>query len=132
MFYTSYGPITELLSLATSPDPTSPSQWTRYGAVFPLLEGSKSGALLIRDEPPHYLLWGDHEIRVALSDNLTHWPDIGKVVLAPREGYFDSELVESGPSPMLLSTGDYVFFFNSANSGYAYHPTWVRIKTPIH
>jgi len=38
--------------------------------------------------------------------------------------------VESGPPPLLLSSGDYLFFYNSAELGWpdegtAYHPGWV-------
>ena len=85
MFYTSYGPVSELLSLATTPDPTSPSQWTRYGAVFPFLEGSKNGALLIRDEPPHYLLWGGWLVvsGAVLSAMSGTYHDYYTVALAP-------------------------------------------------
>jgi hypothetical protein len=38
---------------------------------------SKSAALLVRDDAPHYLLWGDQQIRIAQSGNLTSWPDQG-------------------------------------------------------
>ena len=127
MFYTSYGPNNVLLSLATSPNPTSANQWTRYGAVFPGIEGSKSAALLIRDTPPHYLLWGDTNIQIANSTNLTSWPDAGSILLTPRSDNFDSELVESGPNPLLLSTGDYLFLYNSANAD-GYHPSWAILN----
>ena len=98
--------------------------------------GSKSAALLIGTNNTHHLLWGDTVIRIANSTNLTHWPDIGTVLLAPRPDRhcltqphttahvmscsFDTTLVESGPNPMLLSTGDYLFVYNSANASYAY------------
>jgi hypothetical protein len=50
------------------------------------------------------------------------WPDQGEVLLAPRPGMFDSNLVESGPPPFRLSTGDWFFLHNSANGSNAYHP----------
>jgi predicted GH43/DUF377 family glycosyl hydrolase len=37
----------------------------------------------------------------------------------PRGDAFDNALVESGPSPLLLSDGSYVFFHNSDNSTHA-------------
>ena len=51
--------------------------------MFPEMPGSKSAALLIGDGI-HHLLWGDTVIRIANSTNITHWPDIGPVLLAPR------------------------------------------------
>jgi predicted GH43/DUF377 family glycosyl hydrolase len=139
MFYTAYNGVDILLSLATSPNPISPDEWTRYGAVFPEYQNSKSGALLLRDvdNPPHYLFWGDSTIRVANSTDPLVWPSIGEVFLETRADYFDSRLVESGPPPLLLSNGDYIFFYNSAEAGWpedhdaggadqlAYNPGWV-------
>eukprot|EP00762_Andalucia_godoyi_P001988 ANDGO_02509.mRNA.1 hypothetical protein EMIHUDRAFT_206771 len=144
LFYTAYGvqpgdpataPATSLenvqasnsilLSLATTSNPTAKDSWTKHGAVFPGVQGSKSGALLIRDSPPHFLLWGDTDIRIANSSSLTSWSDVGEILLSPRPSSFDSMLVESGPNPMKLSTGDYLFLYNSADSAdLAYHVGW--------
>lgn len=131
MFYTAYNGSSILLSLATTTNPFNHTEWRKLGPVFPKYQNSKSGALLIRDKGPHYLFWGDSVIRVAKSDNLTSWPDIGEVFLEPREDHFDSKLVESGPPPLLLSDGNYIFFYNSAEKGWpedpaaGYHPGWV-------
>ena len=132
MFYTAYNGIDIYLSLATSPNPTVSTQWTRLGPVFPDKQGSKSGALLLRDSGPDFLFWGDKAIRVCNSTNPTKWPaDGGVVFLETRADYFDSQLVESGPPPLTLLNGDYIFFYNSAMLGWpstpgsAYHPGWV-------
>ena len=132
LFYTAYGGGGSVfLSLATTPDPTRAHSWRRRGPVFPSLPGSKSGALLLRAPPaPHLLLWGDGVVRAAASRDPAAWPDPGPVLLAPRPGRFDSLLVESGPPPLRLSTGDYLFFYNSASDGWpsapgsGYHPAW--------
>jgi predicted GH43/DUF377 family glycosyl hydrolase len=85
---------------------------------------------LLRPAPPHYLLWGAGVVRIATSPDPTAWPDPGPILLAPRPGHFDSLLVESGPPPLPLSTGDYLFFYNSASAGWpeapgsGYHPAW--------
>jgi hypothetical protein len=63
------------------------------GPVFPNYQNSKSGALLIRDSPPHYLFWGDSDIRVTKSDDITKWNSIGDIILSPRADKFDSRLV---------------------------------------
>lgn len=132
MFYTAYNGKDILLNLATSPNPTASSSWTRHGPVFPSIQGSKSGALLIRESGPHYLYWGDSSIKLAQSDDLTAWPESGgEVFLEVRADNFDSKLVESGPPPIQLSSGDYIFFYNSASLGWpdepgsAYHPGYV-------
>jgi len=126
MFYTAYNGTSILLNLATTPDPTSQTQWTRRGPVFPNIQGSKSGALLIRDTPPHYLFWGDTTIKVSKSNDLKTFENPGTLFMSPRNNSFDDRLVESGPPPLQLTTGDYIFFYNSATQdGTIYHPAWV-------
>lgn len=135
MFYTAYNGADILLSLATSPNPTTTDEWTRHGAVFPSEQGSKSGALLLREEGVHYLLWGDHDIRIAQSADPAVWTSTGDVILSTRADHFDSQLVESGPPPLRLSNGDYLFFYNSAELGWpndpntAYHPGWAILSS---
>ena len=77
MFYTAYNGSAIFLNLATTENPTIATGWKKRGAVFPTMENSKSAALLLRKSPPHYLLWGDHDIRIAKSDDPAVWPDIG-------------------------------------------------------
>lgn len=60
LFYTCFGDYPTLCH-ATTTNPTLPlaeSRWTRLGGVFGGLRDAKSGALLIRPSPPHYLYWG--------------------------------------------------------------------------
>jgi predicted GH43/DUF377 family glycosyl hydrolase len=131
MFYTAYNGSSILLSLATSPDPTSADKWTRHGPVFPDYQNSKSGALLLHSPTTNYLFWGDSSIRAAISETPSKWNDIGEIFLETRSDHFDSKLVESGPPPIKLSNGDYLFIYNSATVGWpddpnsAYHPGWV-------
>ncbi len=75
------------------------------------LQDSKSASLLIRDSPPHYLFWGAGQIRVAMSDDPNTWPNEGDLFITPRADMFDSLGVESGPPPLKLSTGDYLFMY---------------------
>jgi predicted GH43/DUF377 family glycosyl hydrolase len=140
MFYTAYNGSSILLSLATSPNPTSANEWTRHGAVFPQYQNSKSGALLLFSPTENYLFWGDSSIRAAVSDSPSKWSDIGEIFLETRENHFDSKLVESGPPPIKLSNGNYLFIYNSATIGWpddpnsAYHPGWVILdkQDPLH
>merc|ERR1712083_1023876 len=89
-------------------------------------QGSKSGALLIREKGPHFLYWGAGHISITRSDDLSKW--------TPGESFITGTLfghpnVESGPPPMKLSTGDYVFFINSWSKNISdpnwYQPAWV-------
>jgi len=86
----------------------------------------QSGALLIRDEPPHYLISGAGEIFIASSDNLLNWTLGAPFINATAWG---NPNVEAGPPPMLLSDGNYVFFHNSwGGKGVpqpGYQPAWV-------
>ena len=127
MFYTSYGPNNVVLSLATSPNPTNPDEWTRYGALFPTIQNSKAGALIIRETAPNYLIWGSGTLYITNSTSLTYWPEPGDVILEPRNDYFDSILLESGPNPVLLSTGDYLFLYNSENPD-GFYTGWVVLN----
>eukprot|EP01083_Nonionella_stella_P015627 43749_1 len=148
MFYTSFGygnqanpkQRTIYLSLARSNDPFVNGSWFKYGPIWDF--HSKSGALLIEfdqtmnDYGMNYLYWGDNHITLTVSDNVTDWSNnrnTSKVFIQVRENGFDNGLVESGPPPLQLSDGNYIFFYNSANKGWpnanntAYHPGFVII-----
>ena len=70
MMYTCWGDQAQLC-LASTRDPTRPDGWTRHGLAFP--GEHKSGALLIREQPPHYLISGAGSIYISKSDNLLNW-----------------------------------------------------------
>lgn len=112
------------LCLATSPDPTSASGWTRHGPAFP--GEHKSGALLIRDRPPHYLISGAGRIFISRSDSLLNWT-LGDPFI--NQTLWGNPNVEAGPPPLKLADGNYVFFLNSwggAGVPYpGYQPAWV-------
>ena len=83
----------------------------------------------IRPQPPHYLYWGDSNIRLATSSDLVTFTNVNMQFITPRSGNFDDALVEAGPLPMLLSDGNYVFFHNSNHvSPYGYHPEFVILN----
>jgi len=134
LMYTAYDCTYPKLSLATSPNPFDAGSWTRHGFVFPDKDISKSGAVLFATREnnltQHYLFWGDSSapvggIGIATSKDGINWQDSGNYLIKVRQNFFDSELVESGPSPLLLSTGDFLFIYNSARRGYpSVKPDW--------
>ncbi|GKT22283.1 Mannoside phosphorylase like protein [Aduncisulcus paluster] len=104
------------LALATSDDGRD---WDYQGYLFPDEADSKSGALIVLDEPRDdgtvgLLLWGDSSIRVATTTDFYNYVNTGQVLIAPRDGEWDGQLVESGPPPFRLKDGNYLFFYNSA------------------
>eukprot|EP01087_Luapelamoeba_hula_P015767 TRINITY_DN4750_c0_g2_i1.p1 TRINITY_DN4750_c0_g2~~TRINITY_DN4750_c0_g2_i1.p1 ORF type:complete len:363 (-),score=57.39 TRINITY_DN4750_c0_g2_i1:265-1353(-) len=109
------------LSLATSTNPADPKSWKRHGPVFPDHNGrptwSKSGAVLVR-EGTKYLIFGDSTdmpgIQIASTENLLNYTLIDGIFIHTRDDHFDSALVESGPPPLQLSDGNYLFLYNSA------------------
>ncbi len=147
MTYTAYDGTTARLFIATSTDLI---HWTKHGSVFKNASGgafinywSKSGAIVCRKEGSklvaqkikgkYWMYWGESNIYMATSDNLTDWVPVAerdpakkqfdslrnyeafKILFAPRKKSFDSELVEPGP-PAILTNAGIVFIYNSKNS----------------
>jgi len=135
MTYTSYDGKTARLCEATS---TDLRHWTKQGPVFAKADHgkyinlwSKSGAIITRKEGDHliaakingkyWMYWGDTNIYLATSDNLTDWTPVTdgngnlKPALEPRKGKFDSDLVESGPPAMIMNDG-ILLIYNSKNA----------------
>lgn len=115
--YTAYDGETARLALASSPDMRS---WTKHGLIFPDSSWTKSGAIL-----PHkvngkwWMYFGDTNIWVAHSEDLVTWTPIEEPVLRPRDGKFDSRLVEPGPQPLMTNRG-ILLLYNSADQDLVY------------
>uniref|UniRef100_A0A914P5W5 Arabinanase/levansucrase/invertase n=1 Tax=Panagrolaimus davidi TaxID=227884 RepID=A0A914P5W5_9BILA len=136
LFYTAYDGINKaVLSSAVSANPFEPNSWIRLSEDLPLRNWSKSGAALFASKEngltKDYLFWGDSSysdgIQIATGEpGKWGWKDYNTYLLKKRDGtkFFDSELVESGPSPLKLNTGDYLFIYNSARAGYYTRPDW--------
>jgi predicted GH43/DUF377 family glycosyl hydrolase len=66
------------------------------------------------------MYWGEYVIYGATSDDLVNWtPVLGendelKVLMAPRKGFFDSELTECGPPAVLTGEG-IILLYNGKN-----------------
>ncbi len=138
MTYTAYDGETARLCIASSPDLL---RWVKYGPVFMRTdEGkymdlwSKSGSIICRRvgdqmiatriEGKYWMYWGDTEMFVATSDDLISWrplmDEAGKFISAfgPRQGKFDSRLVEPGP-PAFISDSGIVLLYNGMNLPHA-------------
>lgn len=104
--------------------------WSKSGAIVCKRTGEKIIATKINGK--YWMYWGDSNIYAASSDDLINWAPVPetdpakkqydtinhyeafKIVVAPRKGKFDSNLVESGP-PALLTDQGIVLMYNSRN-----------------
>lgn len=90
-------------------------KWKKQGLLFPDRGWSKSAAILSQPINGRYWMYfGDTYLWVAYSNDLVHWTMIEEPVLSPREGYFDSKLVEPGPPPIVTPQG-ILLIYNSAD-----------------
>ena len=107
--------------------------WSKSGAIVSKYEAGKIVATKVNGK--YWMYWGDVNIWAATSDDLINWtpvlyargekpqialrhnaveiPEI-KIVFGPRQGKFDSDLVEPGPPAMLTDSG-IVLIYNSRN-----------------
>ena len=131
MMYTQWNRQLGLLAVATSDDLV---HWTKHGYAFANnweKKWSKSGSIVCRREGErliatkiqgkYWMYWGDSSIYAATSDDLISWkPLLNKdrrliPILEPREGKFDSLLVEPGP-PAIITENGILLLYNGANS----------------
>ena len=70
----------------------------------------------MQPSPPHYLFWGDSNICIATTNDFFNYTQTSECLLKTRPGHFDSALVESGPPPLQLSDGNFIFVYNSAQN----------------
>jgi predicted GH43/DUF377 family glycosyl hydrolase len=108
-------------------------KWNKSGSIVSTYEKGTPVAIKIKGK--YWMYWGDVNINAATSDDLINWtpvlyangekpgvelrhnaseiPEV-KIVLAPRKGKFDSDLIEPGP-PALLTDKGIVLLYNSRN-----------------
>ncbi len=126
--WTKHGPV-----FADAYDGKYLDKWSKSGSIVSKYEKGKIIATKINGK--YWMYWGDVFIWAATSDDLIHWtpvemaqgekpsaplknealnlPDL-KIVVATRDGKFDSDLVESGPPAMLTDLG-ILLMYNSRN-----------------
>jgi predicted GH43/DUF377 family glycosyl hydrolase len=127
MTYTAFDGKMARLMIATSTDLV---HWVKHGPAFSRDLWSKSGSIVSRYDGgriiatrvagKYWMYWGDKNIWVATSDDLINWTPVEqpagklKIVVATRNKYFDSDLVESGPPAMLTGNG-ILLIYNGRN-----------------
>ncbi|HTL08829.1 MAG TPA: glycoside hydrolase family 130 protein [Chitinophagaceae bacterium] len=128
LHWTKYGPV-----FRTAYGGKYLNKWSKSGSVVSVYKDGKITAVKINGK--YWMYWGDVNICAAVSDNLIDWqpvemqpgekapvalrhnavetPDL-KLVLPPRAGFFDSDIVEPGPPAMLTDKG-IVLIYNGRN-----------------
>ena len=97
--YTGYSPRGTPSCLASSKNLLN---WEKYGPIVPF----KSAAILnVPINGKYWLYYGDTNIWAAYSKDLINWEIVEEPVLQTRPGYFDEELCEPGPPPILTEDG---------------------------
>jgi predicted GH43/DUF377 family glycosyl hydrolase len=115
--YTAYDGETARLALATSKNLL---EWERHGLVFPDMGWSKAGAIVPQKiNGKYWMYYGDTNIWAATSDDLITWTPVEEPVMRPREGMFDSGLIEPGPTPLITDEG-ILMLYNSADDDLVY------------
>lgn len=139
LLYNAWSPRQLKLSLASTADPTVRGGWARHGELFPGsgLASYKSGSILLRPAPgPHFVIWGcDISLRItpSVGRSLLTWDyNKTKVLLSVRSSpFWDTGFVESAMPPLLLSSGDLLFFYDSTgpwNGTSGYQPGWAVLS----
>ncbi|MCD4785033.1 MAG: glycoside hydrolase family 130 protein [Candidatus Eremiobacteraeota bacterium] len=125
--YTAYDGKTAKLCLATSKDMRN---WEKKGPLFPefpadvdrTADWTKSGAILperMKEGPfkdKYIMYFGDTDMWMGYSDDLENWSYVKEPVLRPREGKFDSRIVEPGPPPIKTKDG-ILLIYNGSTKG---------------
>jgi predicted GH43/DUF377 family glycosyl hydrolase len=92
--------------------------WGKSGSIVSKYENGK--AIAVKINGLYWMYWGDTDIFLASSPDLVNWTPIEtsenklQSVFGPRQGKFDSDLVEPGPAAMLTEKG-IVLLYNSRN-----------------
>lgn len=110
------------------------NMWSKSGSIVCREENGRLIATRIKGK--YWMYWGDSNIYIATSDNLIDWVPLReedqlknmtdtinnydvafKRLISPRQGFFDSQLVEPGP-PAVMTERGILLIYNSKN-----HPT---------
>lgn len=134
MLYTQWNKKVPRIGVATSRDLIT---WTKHGPAFRQAYNgkffnmdSKSASLITKIEKgkqvlakingKYWMYWGEHFVNAATSEDLHNWyPMVDnkgelKQLIAPRKGYFDSDLTECGP-PAVMTDKGILLIYNGKN-----------------
>lgn len=95
----------------------------KAGVIVPERIGQRYVMYFMGEEKPWKTLIG-----IAYSDDLINWYEgLDKPLITPRAGYFDSEGVEPGPTPLLIEEG-ILLIYNGWREDCLYKPGGILIS----
>jgi len=102
--YTAYDGETARLCMASSKDLYN---WTKHGPLFPDLGWTKAGVIVPQKiNGKYYMYFGEHGVWLATSPDLLNWELVQEDHILPlRPNMFDSNVTESGPTPIMTDEG---------------------------
>lgn len=93
--------------------------WSKSGSMVTAMKDGRPVAVRIKGK--YLMYWGENFVNPAWSENLYDWyPELDdkgelKKIIAPRSGFFDSQLTECGP-PAIINKEGILLFYNGKNS----------------
>ena len=128
--YTAYDGKTARLCLASSKDLHN---WTKHGPLFPNLPWTKAGVIVPKKiKGKYYMYFGEHGVWLASSSDLLNWELVQEDHVLPlRPNMFDSNVTESGPTPIITDKG-ILLVYNGAevtDEGRIYQTGWAYFST---
>lgn len=134
MLYTQWNKDIPRLAVATS---KNLRDWEKHGPAFRqayngkyLNTFSKSASIvtkvvngkqvITKVNGKYWMYWGEKSVNAATSDDLINWEPLEdengaiKALIAPRNGFFDSQLTECGP-PAVITDRGIVLMYNGKN-----------------
>ena len=120
MTYTAYAGMDERGHIITLAGAFSSDliNWEKIGRLVPGRE--KAGAVIQEQyyQGKYVMYFGEGVVKIAFSKDLRNWEAQEKPVLEPREGFFDSHLVEGGPPPIVTDEG--IVMYQRSHPRFAY------------
>eukprot|EP01113_Clastostelium_recurvatum_P030210 TRINITY_DN3660_c0_g1_i3.p1 TRINITY_DN3660_c0_g1~~TRINITY_DN3660_c0_g1_i3.p1 ORF type:complete len:249 (+),score=24.30 TRINITY_DN3660_c0_g1_i3:403-1149(+) len=122
LFYYAYGLGESTVYLRKTQTPSNVSSWQRVGNALPW---HRNGCVLVRSEPPHYVLFGESPplpgIGIAATSDFENFKILNST-LFKANGQDDKqapEIVVEASTPLVqLSTGDYFHIYCAGTPGW--------------
>jgi hypothetical protein len=93
--------------------------WTKSGAILTEKMNGKFWMYYLADA-----VGQGSQMGVAYSEDLLHWTEaLDHPILSSRPGWFDSQVVEPGPAPVIVSSGIFLIY-NGADDELVYRTGW--------
>eukprot|EP01012_Entosiphon_sulcatum_P026122 TRINITY_DN31519_c0_g1_i1.p1 TRINITY_DN31519_c0_g1~~TRINITY_DN31519_c0_g1_i1.p1 ORF type:complete len:331 (-),score=44.15 TRINITY_DN31519_c0_g1_i1:8-1000(-) len=115
-FYYAPGPGQNTVKLARTKTPLVASSWEHITT----LPWHRNGCVLLRKQPPHYVLYGESPplagVGLATTYDMRNFTTINSTLILPYQG--SEVVIEASTPPVELSTGDYLHLYAAGTPGW--------------